>query len=404
MKRRDFARSLLLGCTAPLGLLNKELFAAYNDGALTGYTPATNTASRRLVLIELAGANDGLNTLVPYRNDHYYKLRPTLGLQSGDLLPLSDDQAVHLSLRPLMRLWERGELAWVQGLGYPAASRSHFKSIALWETAGDGETPRMDQGWITHAIEHQMAHAINDPHGISLAGDMDIFASESGRWLSLDNTEQLKSTQVPTSTTTHYEHPALATVQGRLQILDQTLNRLTEKVARAPAVPAFDAKGFGEQLRQVAILIAAGVDTPVYRVRLDGFDTHENQQGRHARLLDVLARGLNEFSDTLIRMGEWQNTLIMTYSEFGRRAAENHSAGTDHGTAAPHLVLGGAVKGGLYGVAPDLADLPDGDPLFTLDYRALYQRMLHDGLGCTGTLASLDAYRSELLSDLFQRT
>jgi uncharacterized protein (DUF1501 family) len=408
MKRRDFVRNLLLGVGAPLGILNRTVYAAgaaaHPDDTGTHDGSKHHQAKRRLVLIELAGANDGLNTLVPFTNDRYHILRPGIGLHRNQVLPLEDSLGMHQALQPLMRCWERGQLAWIQGLGYPQANRSHFKSIALWETAGDGRHARGDQGWMTHAVEHQLARAVSDPHGISLSGDLDIFASETGRWLSLRTAAQLHTDTLPLTGEARFTHPALALIQSRLHTLETTLARLAVKVSQAPDVPVFDADDFGEQLRQVAILIAAGVDTPVYRVRLDGFDTHENQQARHARLLNLLARGLDSFSLALESMGEWQDTLVMTYSEFGRRASENHSGGTDHGTAAPHLVMGGAVRGGLYGTAPDLAELPDGDPLHTMDYRALYQCMLTDGLGCTGTLATLDAYRNDTLNELLRRS
>ncbi len=394
MNRRFFAKSLLLGCTAPLGFLNARI----SNAAKTGIA----SAHRRLILVELAGANDGLNTLVPFDNDLYHVLRPTIGLHAHDVIKLSDSYGLHQALQPLAVHWEAGEMAWVQGLGYPQANRSHFKSIALWESGGDGRQARSGRGWITHAVEHQLARNIVDPHGISLAGDLDVFASESGRWMSLDSTDKISTDWLPTQHANLSDHPTLSLVQRRLRTLDSTLSRLSDKIARAPVPPRFDGGKFGEQLRQAAIMIGAGVDTPVYRVQLSGFDTHENQSRRHAKQLKTLALGLSSFTQALKAMQEWQNTLIMTYSEFGRRAAENHSGGTDHGTAAPHLLLGGAINGGLFGEAPDLADLPDGDPSHTMDYRALYERILVDGLVTQGVVTPLGQYRDERLADLIR--
>jgi len=391
MNKRLFLQSSIATLMQPFGFLNQQALAT-----------SLPVSKRRLVLIELAGANDGLNTLVPFSNDHYYRLRPTLGLSPLDVLNLSDELAMHNGLRPLMRLWEDGDLAWVQGLGYPQPNRSHFKSIALWESAGDGRSPRADRGWMTHAIEHQMARKIRDPHGISLAGDMSIFASDSGRWMSIGNISQIQSNALSNLSATTIEHPTLALVQRRLQILDTTLTRLVDKLDEVPDIPQFDGGAFGEQLRQVAMFISAGIDTPVYRVRLDGFDTHEHQLGRHTQLLNELGVGLNSFARSLKLHGHWRDTLIMSYSEFGRRAAENHSAGTDHGTAAPHFVVGGAVNGGLYGVAPDLGQLIDGDPAHTMDYRALYHRVLTDGLGITSSPAPLATFSDKRLTGLFK--
>jgi uncharacterized protein (DUF1501 family) len=144
------------------------------------------------------------------------------------------------------------------------------------------------------------------------------------------------------------------------------------------------------------------VDTPVYRVRLSGFDTHQYQTGRHARLMRTLARGLSDFATSLKSFSEWDNTLVMTYSEFGRRVAENSSQGTDHGTAAPHMLLGGDVQGGFYSDEPSLIDLVDGDMQFSMDYRALYQRVLADGLGIEGKSAQLNPFQDKRLEKLIQ--
>lgn len=393
LARRHFLKQLLLCTATPLAALNRRAFAL--DDSVT---------HRRLVLVELVGANDGLNTLVPYRNDHYYNLRPTLALHQPDIITIDQSLGVHASLEPLMPLWERGELAWVQGLGYPKANRSHFKSIALWQSAGDGLSARAAQGWLTHAVEHQLGRQVIDPHGISLAGDLGVFASNSGRWFSTESVEDLKKQQVPQNLNTQSEHPTLKVLQQRIATLDSTLKGLQKKLNNTSAqseIPRFSGGALGEQLRQVCMMVAAGLDTPVYRVQLKGFDTHRNQQPRHQRLMKALAQALASFSKVMRQMGEWDNTLVMSYSEFGRRAAENRSAGTDHGTAAPHLVLGGSVVGGIYGDAPDLADLSDGDPLFTLDYRALYNRILVDGLGVStagsGTLCEYADARLEKL-------
>lgn len=394
MNRRQFLHGALLGASVPLIGLNRQAMAAE-------FTPH----KRRLVLVELAGANDGLNTLAPYSNDDYHRLRPTIGLAKNDIIALSEALGIHSSLQPLMALWERGELAWLQGLGYPKANRSHFKSIAIWETAGDGKHSRSSQGWMTHAIEHQLARTVHDPHGISLAGSMSIFASESGRWLTARSSKDLLQKAPPSGTPGAHTHATLALLQQRLQSLDNTLTAVARKLDPARfshQIPAFKGGAFGEQLRQVALLIRAGLDTPVYRVQLGGFDTHQGQQARHKKLLTVLAESLSNFSDTLRDLAEWDNTIVMTYSEFGRRANENKSRGTDHGTAAPHMLLGGAIAGGLYGEQPDLADLPNGDPRFTMDYRALYHHLLVQGLGADRNQHTLEQYADTRLNDLIR--
>jgi len=389
--RRDYLKAALATFTgACIGPSN--LIAAAEEQTL-------KQTGRRLILLELAGANDGLNTLVPVRNDHYYKLRPDIALQKNQTMALSDEQGLHDALRALMPFWERGEMSIVQGLGYPSANRSHFKSIALWESAGDGESAASRDGWITHSIEHALARKVADPHGISLAGGMGIFASDSGRWLSMERTSQITEAAANKAQTDAFVNPALAIVNRRLQSLDETLSQLSRKLVRSKAAPAMAGGELGKQLQQLVQLISAGVDTPVFRIRLDGFDTHANQNHRHARLLRQFGTAMADLRAQLLALGEWNNTLIMTYSEFGRRAAQNQSGGTDHGTAAPHFLLGGAVSGGLYGKQPDLGKLVEGDPEFTTDYRSLYRSVLIDWFEMQ--VDTLSEYQNASLTSLF---
>ncbi len=340
-----------------------------------------HSTGRRLILVELAGANDGLNTLVPYRNDNYRRLRPTIALTRRQTIELAGDYALHHALQPLMPLWNRGQMAWVNGLGYPNPNRSHFKSIALWETGGDGNQQRRS-GWLTHDIEHKLKRRVTDAHGISFSEDMNLFASDSGRWLSMTSPEQFESLSLQRDNNITVANDSIAMVTQRIAELEQSLHGLSSKLDKSADVPSIPGGEFGYQLKQVVRLIRAGLDTPVYRVKLDGFDTHEYQLNQHRSLLSQLANGLSGFQKALESDGEWDNTIVVTYSEFGRRVWENQSQGTDHGTAAPHFVLGGSVNGGLYGSAPVLDKLTHGeDPEFTTDYRALYGTILDNWFG-----------------------
>lgn len=367
MNRRSLLKSIAAAMTLPAGLTPIQTMMAAS-GVANG---------RRLILVELSGANDGLNTLVSIDNDHYHRLRPSIGLNKNDVIQIGEPVAFHAALKPLMRLWDRGELAWVQGLGYPRPNRSHFASIALWESGGDGDKAGRT-GWLTHDIEHQLGRFVGDAHGISLKGDLSLFNSQSGRWMSLQSTSQIETSKVALPVARKQYNATLDLVTGKMQELHHILGSLSVKIRNAPAVIELPGGALGNQFAQVLQLIQAGVDTPVYRVQLGGFDTHDNQLGRHSQLLKSLSAAINGFSRALHSYGEWDNTLIMTYSEFGRRAAENLSGGTDHGTAAPHLLAGGRISGGLYGTTPDLSELIDGDPAYTLDYRCLYERVLRD--------------------------
>ena len=372
-------------------------------GAALATSPRATRAGRRLVLLELGGANDGLNTLVPWRDERYRALRPTLSLRADELVRLDgmpgtvpgDAPALHGALAPLMPLVERGELAIVQGLGHPAPNRSHFASIRYWETGGDGRGGAGPDGWLTHDLEHRLGRPVADAHGIGLDGGVGPFDSATGRWLTTTSAGSLASLETPEPPGSPADasarggvagRPAVAAMAARMRDVHRTLGALQDKVRRAPRVESFGGGALGARLTDVARLIGAGLDVPVYHVRLPGFDTHERQRERHARLLGELAVALAALRDSLSASGEWERTLLMTYSEFGRRAAENGSAGTDHGTAARHLVAGGALGADalLHGAAPDLGALVDGDPVATLDYRALYERVLSGWFGIAG--------------------
>jgi len=386
MQRRDWLKAALLGvCGASIGTHGQWL--------------AANTAGRRLVLVELTGANDGLNTLVPIRNDHYHKLRPTLALSNKQVIDLQDDHALHHRLKPLVNIWQRGELAWVHGLGYPAPNRSHFKSIELWESGGDGNSEGR-QGWITHDIEHSYGRKVSDAHGISMVNDMNLFNSGSGRWLSMSSPEQLKIKRRSIDSSAAGVNDSIGLVTARMQELDATLELLQSRLAAAKKPAKIGRGTLGSQLQQVLHLVRAGLDTPVYRVQLPGFDTHQNQLGRHDNLLLQLGESLAQFRQALIADGEWDNTLIMTYSEFGRRAAENQSNGTDHGTAAPHLLMGGKLAGGLYGTPTDLSELIDGDPAHTMDYRSLYHTVLANWFDISGN--QFKSYKNDAVDSLIK--
>jgi len=334
---------------------------------------------RRLILLELSGANDGLNTVVPYSDERYYGLRPKIGLRGKQLIKLSDDFAFHHGLQQLMPLWEDGELAVIHGLGYPQPNRSHFKSIALWETGGDGVTAGRN-GWSTHDLEHRYASRSIDAHGISLGGGMGVFASPAGNWLSMSSAEQFSTRpQLPQNVAEH-QNAAMALLLEKAAVLKTSLDRIADKIERNKRRAHIGGGGLAQQLTHAANLINAGVDVPVIKVSLSGFDTHENQIRKHNSLLTQAAKAIKGLRRELEKSGQWDNTLVVTYSEFGRRARENYSAGTDHGTAACHLIAGGKLTGGFYGTAPDLGQLLDDDMQHTMDYRAVYSHLLQQWL------------------------
>ena len=374
MNRRSLINTLIAGLAIPLAPASLAL--------------AARSSGRRLILVELSGANDGLNTVVPIADERYREIRPTIGMGTNEVFNIGNGLALHNALTPLADAWQAGDLSIIQGLGYPGQNRSHFKSIALWETGGDGSKAGKT-GWLTQDVENMIGAEDLDAHGVSLDGGMGIFASPSGVWLSMtslnqfrslgETTERLASTSINGKST----NPALAMVLDRGQSLNTAMSRISKKIARIRSNSRlrFDAGDLGRQAAMAAQLIDAGIDAPVLKIKIDGFDTHENQTWRHRDLLQNLGRALAGLRNALLDSGHWENTLIMTYSEFGRRAVENESGGTDHGTAAPHFMMGGAVSGGIWGIHPDLGALNEGDMAYTQDYRSVYDLVLAEWFG-----------------------
>jgi len=359
-----------------------------------------NTSQKRVILLELSGANDGLNTVVPFKDDRYHEVRPTIALKSKDIISLDDHFGFNNALTELMPLWEKGDMAVVHGLGYPNPNRSHFKSIALWETGSDGNHERRN-GWITHDIEHAYAVSEIDAHGISLGGGMGVFNSANGNWLSMKTAGQFTGRTIDSPKAGKAaQSKMMDLLLDRAATLNASVDQIARKVENNPhPVKAAGGGDFHAQIAHAINLINAGIDAPVIKVSLNGFDTHENQPNRHANLLKQLAKGAATLQKELGKTDNWNNTLVISYSEFGRRAAQNKSNGTDHGTAAAHFVFGGNVTGGLHGTHPDLGALQNGDLQFTMDYRALYSSVIDDWLQLSTNVFS--EYRSEDLNSLF---
>jgi uncharacterized protein (DUF1501 family) len=389
MNRRELITAILAGMSIPLAPLELAAASARNG--------------RRLILVELSGANDGLNTLVPIKDERYRELRPKIGLLKHEVFDLGQGLALHSAMKPLDAAWQAGDMAVLQGLGYPGQNRSHFKSIAIWETGGDGNKSGKT-GWLTEDIEGVAGAEQLDAHGISLDGGMGVFASPSGVWLSMTSMAQFSNlrTKVETIKTVDSKNPALSLVLDRGRALDASMRSISKKIgnSRYQSPMRINAGDFGKQVSMATSLIDAGIDAPVLKLKINGFDTHENQAWRHRALLRNLAKGLSGLRKALKRSGHWEDTLVMTYSEFGRRALENESGGTDHGTAAPHFLMSGALDGGIWGIHPDLGDINEGDVSYTMDYRVVYDRVLADWFGLDQNRFS--KFRSDSLERLLR--
>jgi uncharacterized protein (DUF1501 family) len=370
MKRRDFLA--LAGVGSACLLAPSWLRAAVK--------PAWN---RVLVLVELQGGNDGLNTVIPYRDPRYYALRPRLAIARDSALALTEQLGVNPALEALMPAWRAHELAVVLGVGYPQPNRSHFRSIEIWETASDADET-LQQGWLAQLFARTPPPQDFAAHGVVLGGSAGPLAGDAAH-IALHDTERFVQQaqclrQAPVTT----RNAALDHLLRVQQETQRAATTLEQRLAAAPALDAaFAQNPLGRQFATAARLIAARVPVATIKITHGGFDTHINQRGAHDRLLGELAAGLGAFRNTLIKHNRWSDVLVLTYSEFGRRAAENGSGGTDHGTAAPQFAIGGRVRGGLYGEQPSLTQLADGDLVHNVDFRQLYATAARRFLGLT---------------------
>lgn len=346
---------------------------------------------RVLVLLELNGGNDGLNTVVPYSDPRYRRARPGLALARDRVIPLDEGLGLNAALAPLMAAWQAGELAIAQGVGYPRPNRSHFRSIEIWNSASTAEET-LQEGWLHRVIvESGAAPAGFAAQGIVLGGPQGPLAGSALSPVVLrDRRELQEAARLSGGDAAGAANPALAHILATRARMQSAAREIDRRLQAGPELKtAFPSSDLGRQLQQAAALIAAGVQASVIKLQHAGYDTHAQQAQRHAVLLRELAEGLAAFRLALVEAGAWRRCLVATYAEFGRRVAENASGGSDHGAAAPHFLLGGRVRGGLLGEPPLLDDLEDGDLRFRLDFRRLYASLAQEWLGLPPAPASL---------------
>lgn len=362
-------------------------------GALPPALARAAAPGRVLVLLELNGGNDGLNTVVPFADPAYARARPTLAIPRDRLLPLDERLGLHPALAPLMPLWHTREFAIALGLGYTRPNRSHFRSIEIWNS-GFGAEEALREGWLHRVIAEAGAPPDFPAQGIVLGGGEGPLAGSALSPLVLGDPRQLREAASLPAGAADAANPALAHILAVRAHLQGAALEIERRLAAAPALQtAFPKTALGSQLQRAAALIAAGVPAAVLKLQHGGYDSHAQQAVRHAVLLAELAEGLAAFRAALIEAGAWRRTLVATYSEFGRRVAENASGGTDHGAAAPHFLLGGALRGGFLGTQPPLDDLENGDLKPNLDFRRLYATLAQDWLGLPPAPGALGRHR-----------
>jgi len=396
MKRRSFL-SMSAAASASLWL-PRAFGAGFSDAPNVASAPASTGRGydNLLILIELKGGNDGLNTVIPFADPTYYALRKNIAIRREQAIQLDERTALHPALQPLMPLWRGGQLAIVQGVSYAQPNLSHFRSIEIWDTASRSDQ-YLREGWLTRAFAMK-------PVPVGFAADGVVIGSaemgplaNGARAIALVNPVQfVRASRLAVPVSLHERNPELAHILDVENDIVKAADRLRPVQGQPPLKTAFPGGAFGSSIRTAMQVLAAseaaqpvppagtprrqprgGQGVAVIRLTLNGFDTHQNQPGQQAALLRQFAEGLAAMQAALVELGRWNDTLVMTYAEFGRRPRENQSNGTDHGTVAPHFVTGGRVRGGLYGVPPMLARLDgNGNLPVGVDFRELYATVL----------------------------
>ncbi len=417
--RREFIRGTVLtsalAWTVPTFLAN-TFSALQADAADAATQISTGRDSTILVILQMAGGNDGLNTVIPFGNDFYHKARPRIGIAADQVLKLNDDVGLHPALAGFKGLYDAGQLSVIQGVGYPNPNRSHFRSTEIWQTASDSN--RFEKyGWLGRYFDNACAGC--DPTvGVNIGRQMpQAFAAKNPKGVSVDNPQNYRfiSSEKPLNgqgdmmeqsfrelneqdlgedhnsggSIASISGPAARTKGSPLDFLERTAldaqvssDQIRAISSRTENKATYPGSQLGGSLKLVAKLIGGGLSTRIFYVSQGGYDTHTNQIGAQERLLRDLGDSVKAFTEDMKAQGNMERVLVMTFSEFGRRVSENANGGTDHGAAAPMFVVGNKIKAGLLGKYPSLApaDLFQGDLKYTVDFRSVYAGVLENWL------------------------
>jgi uncharacterized protein (DUF1501 family) len=393
-RRRFLASVAAVSTTTGLVALAPQVPWFLADSAARG-AEAGAKGEKILLVVQLSGGNDGLNTIIPFRDERYIKARPSLKFDESSVLKIDADTGFHPGLKGLAKLLEAQQLSIVQGVGYPNPNRSHFESMDFWHTARTQVGGDRTAGWIGRGLDAQQQALArsSDPGAFHLGEEVQPLALLA-REVPVPSIRSLEQFQLDLGGNTRLrqsiESAAAASRSEASELLKFVQTRTTSalEVSRRIEAAAKDYKTPVEypgtplagKLKQAAQLIDAGLSTRVYYVALDGFDTHSQQADAHSGLLSQLGDALAAFAEDLQTHGHLDRVTTLVFSEFGRRLEENASQGTDHGAAAPVFLVGSQVKPGLVGKHPSTTDLEDGDVKFAIDFRSIYATLLSQWL------------------------
>ena len=355
-----------------------------------------------LVVCQLSGGNDGLNTVIPYSDSQYYSLRPTLGIREAQAIKLNDHIALHPSMQPLADLYKKGKVAIIQNVGYPQPNRSHFRSMEIWQSASPDN--KLKYGWVGRHFDQQATIGQLNPVvalGLSTekpksldakTASIPCFASLADMQSMVgdpDMEAMLRRIQGSDSA-----NAGTRVVQQANKTAFDAMSILSKKLGTYTPSGAYGNDSFGQGFKQIAQLLATSPQTRLVYFSASGFDTHARQADSHSKLLGGFSNAIAAFQGEMEAIGKADKIVVLVFSEFGRRTFENTSGGTDHGAAAPMFLIGNRVKGGLHGPNPNLTDLSDGDLKFTTDFREVYATAVDDWLGGDSTVVLGTKFKS----------
>jgi uncharacterized protein (DUF1501 family) len=358
---------------------------------------AFQSTGRSLVVIQLSGGNDGLNMVVPHGNPTYYQRRPTLGIPASQVIQLNSVMGIHPGLQAVRSMYDNGKLAIVQGVGYATPNRSHFRATDIWLTATDSNVT-LSTGWMGRDLLYRNPNypgqLTPSPLALQIGGSPSLGLNSAVGPMGVTITDPNQFYQLITGTVGFIEDPPPNTPAGAelrfLRTIEQEAIQfatvIKQSADRAQNQTTYPTTNLATQLAIIARLIAGGLNTPIYMVQLGGFDTHSGQLTRQQTLLQDLAGAIAAFQTDLQLLNVADSVIGMTFSEFGRRIAENGSAGTDHGTSSPQILFGNRVYGGFHGPNPDFTRIDNtGDFIYDLDFRQVYASILGSWFGADAT-------------------
>ncbi|MGN7719209.1 DUF1501 domain-containing protein [Chitinophaga sp. 22620] len=376
-------RFLQVGSLASASLMLPKFLKAMEQGQLV---PPGNKV---LVVVQLSGGNDGLNTVIPYRNDIYYKLRPSLGIKREAALSLTDELGIHPALKSFKSLYDDGSLGILNSVGYPNPDRSHFRSMDIWQSASDSRD-YWGTGWLGRYLDAQckgcdkptQALEIDDTLSLALKGDAvkGLALTDPQRLFGASNDKYFK--ELLAKQKHDDEHHNVDYLYKTMAETISSASYIQQQYKTFKSREQYPGTELGRNMKTIAELIMTDINTSVYYVSHGSFDTHVGQQGQQQRLFEQLSDALGSFTTDLKKNNRFQDVLVMTFSEFGRRVGQNASGGTDHGTANNMFLIGGGLQQkGILNESPDLANLNEGDLQYKVDFKNVYATLLKKWLG-----------------------